>query len=112
LGNLVPNGDFEVDASGWPNLTNVTIARSTSRAHTGTASLAITAVATADMQIESLANASGFPVTPGAILIQEAWMYAATVGRTTFLSFDWFIASGTFLSSSPATNLITTPASG
>jgi len=41
------NRDFEVAATGWSSLGSSTVARSTARAHTGTASLLITATASA-----------------------------------------------------------------
>lgn len=40
MGDLMPNGDFEVDATGWPYETNCTIVRSTWQAYAGAAAVA------------------------------------------------------------------------
>ena len=98
------NTSFEGSAGTWTGAGNATVARSTAQAHTGTASLAMTASAAGNMNAASCAAANittqGMPCSPGDSVTCSAWMLAATTTRSVQVGANWYNSSGTLLSSS------------
>lgn len=97
--NLVPNPSFETNATGWTGGALTSVARSTAQAHTGTASLAITA-GSVSASAATLEGRSGIPVTGGAEYTASAYVRAATAGRSGYLSIYWYNAAGSYMSAS------------
>lgn len=103
---------LETDLTGWATETNATIARSTSEALDGIASLQVTVTATGNAVVRiPLANA--IPVTPGVAYIQEGWFKkgnAAYVGRPG-AQINWLTAGGGYISST-SSGIVTTTDTG
>src|SRR5687768_1668031 len=60
---LTPNqASLETDTTGWANVANATLARSTAQSLYGVASLAITAIAASTMNVGTLTGVNGIPV--------------------------------------------------
>lgn len=93
---LVGNPGFETDLTGW-TASDSTLARDTTIAHSGTASMSITSTsATADARaFTSMAVASSTNYAVG----YSARGTASSVGRNTFVGIDWFDSTGTYLAS-------------
>ncbi len=93
------NGTFESSAAGWQALAACTIARSTMYAHTGSASLALTATSAADMS----AILYGIEVRPSQTYLARARIRASAGSRTGYVKVAWFTAGAAYISSSTGT---------
>ncbi len=108
--NLVPNPYFDNNATGWNNDSNVTVARSTSQARSGTASLAMTSVAGGTMGTSSDYYASGtaIPVTVGTSYTANVWFRAAVSARSVRVDLSWRNSSGVSVSTSTGSTVTDT----
>jgi len=105
---LVANTTFETDVSGYSG-SNATLARSTAQARSGAASMSLTAVTAASMlAVDSGSGTGGIPVTGGVTYPVEAYVRAATVGRSVVLKMDWWDAAGVFISTTTGTATLDT----
>lgn len=87
---------IEVDAGGWANNGNATVAKSTAQAADGAASLAITTVATGDAQARiNPIGTFALPVVAGDTYMAVASFRAATVPRQVNVAIQWKLADGT-----------------
>lgn len=110
--NLVPNPSFEVNTTGWvDNFSNATMARTTSQAQSGTASLAITSVAAGDMAVRYGYGNTGIPVTAGLTYTFSAYIKSSTSARSVRIFPNWF-TDNTFVSGSNQAMAITSSTSG
>jgi hypothetical protein len=97
------NSTFEATAGTWVNVTNCGVARSTTRHHTGVASLAVTSSAAGAMTAAlcSLANVptQGVPVTPGQLVTVSGYHRAQTAGqeRTAYIEAEFATSGGASL---------------
>jgi hypothetical protein len=106
--DLVPNTTFETNVVGYVG-SNATLARSTAQAHTGGASMSVTAVAAAtSIAVDSGAFTAGIPVMAGVTYPVEAYARAATVGRSVRLAMDWWDSAGVFLSTTTGSSVVDT----
>ena len=104
LESLVANTTFETDVSGYTG-SNATLARSTAQAHSGAASMSITATTAATaLAVDSGSGVGGIPVTGGATYPFKAWTRAATTARLTQIRVDWWDAAGVFISTTLGTS--------
>jgi len=76
--NLIPNGTFEVNASGAINNSNATVARSTAQFRTGVASLLITSIAAGNWSAAILQtdDVTRIAVSPNTKYTLNAWLYS------------------------------------
>ncbi|GAB7003912.1 hypothetical protein JCM18899A_13840 [Nocardioides sp. AN3] len=88
--NLVTNPSFETNTTGWSGL-NATLARTTTVAYVGSASMSITATATSNVWAQT---AGTFPVTPGVDYGAAFYARAATTPRLIFCNLLWTDAGG------------------
>lgn len=91
--NLVGNGAFETNTTGWSSNGRVTITRSTVQAHAGAASMLCTPTG---------GGVSGplldlIPVTPGATYLASMWAFSALGWPTVGVSVLWFDSTGTLM---------------
>ncbi|MEV4384395.1 carbohydrate binding domain-containing protein [Micromonospora sp. NPDC049580] len=93
--NLLPNSYFETNAAGWAQLGG-TIARSTTQAHEGAASLLLTPSGAAGA---AQARADLVPASVGTLFRARAWVRCA-VARSVRLSMDWHDSGAALLSTS------------
>lgn len=99
------NGTFEANATSWTG-TNVTVARTTAQAHSGTASLSVTATTAANMSAESsAAGTAAFPVASSTVYRASAWVRTAVTGRTTDVRINWYDSGGGLISTSDSANI-------
>jgi hypothetical protein len=94
---LNANPFFETNANDWTSSGYSTIARSTSQAHTGTASLLCTpngTTATPKAQTTAL-----YPVTTGDRYEFRGWLRATTTNKTLRIYIDWYTSGGSLISS-------------
>jgi hypothetical protein len=92
------NPYFETNATDWTNSGYSTIARSTSQAHEGTASLLCTpngSTATPKAQTTAL-----YAATAGGRYEMRAWVRSTTANKTVRLYIDWYDNTPTLISSS------------
>ncbi|HSX19447.1 MAG TPA: fibronectin type III domain-containing protein [Candidatus Saccharimonadales bacterium] len=100
--NLVANGGFETNTTGWiPRTgTSTTIARNTTEHKFGAASVAVTTPGSADY--ESVANGTSssgyYTVSSSTAYTVSAWTKAA-VGENTYVVWDELNSSGTYITS-------------
>ena len=88
---------LETNADGWVALTNCAVARSTSQASSGSASLALTASAAGDM-VATTTTATAFPVTANNEFSATAEFRANTTVRSTAVGIVWRDSTGTTIS--------------
>lgn len=91
------NTGFETDVLNWTAESNATIARSTSQAHTGAASMSLHGNGTtAGPQAESEKE----PVSPNSSYSATAWFFnTATWGSGVLVQINWYDAGNSFISS-------------
>jgi len=92
---------FEGGNGSWGASANCSVANSSAQAHTGSASLAMTATASGNMSAgrgAGLTNA--IAVTGGAEYTMEAFFRTAVTARSTQAGINWYTSGGTFISSS------------
>jgi uncharacterized phage protein gp47/JayE len=80
---------LETSAADWMNIQDATVARSTTQAADGVASLSMAAIAAGDMAA-NLVPASYKVVTPGQVCTALASFRAATVGRNCQVAIYWW----------------------
>lgn len=103
--NAITNYGFETDTTGWQGWDpNVTIARDTTRARYGDASLKISPSTTADYS----RAATTFTTTPGTQMNWSIWVYPQW-NHQILIGIDYFDASWNYLGNNGATNTITAP---
>jgi len=91
-------GTFEADATGWFG-TNATVARTTAQAHSGSASLSVTATTAASMAaVSENSGTAAFPVAASTVYRATGWVRTAVTGRTTDMRIDWYDSGGTLIS--------------
>jgi len=91
--------------TGWIADTNVTIARSTTVASLGVASLRLTSTASGNTIPETSVGTNGVPVVVGATYAARCEHYSTLGSRDIRIGIDWWKADGVYISSSaPATN--------
>jgi hypothetical protein len=88
---------LETNADGWVALTNCSVARSTSQASNGTASLALTASAAGDM-VATTTTATAFTVTANNEFSATAEFRANSTVRSTAVGIAWRDSSGSTIS--------------
>lgn len=97
------NSTMEGSTGNWNTAGNCTIARSASAFHTGAHSMAITAVATGDMEAASCQVASittqGLPVTPGNSYYVGGWFLAAATPQNVRVGMQFYTAAGSSVGS-------------
>lgn len=101
------NGTFEANATGWAGI-NASVAQSTAQAHSGSASLRVTATAAGDMSANAPAGTAGIPVVAGVTYRASAWFRSSGTSRTTTLRVLWYDAAGTLLSTSVSPSITDT----
>lgn len=96
--NLLPvdDGSFEGSIGTWASVANATLAQSSAWALDGTYSLAMTAVAAADME----ADCASLTVTPGFTYTALASLHAAASARSVTLGVVWRNSGGATISTS------------
>lgn len=109
--NLIPNGTFEVNATGAINSGNATVARSTAQFHTGVASLLVTSVAQSGSWAAgfNLLDGNRIPLSPNTKYTFVAWVWSES-GRQQRLQISERNGAGTQVAIVLGTN--TTIASG
>ncbi|HSX66676.1 hypothetical protein, partial [Nocardioides sp.] len=95
--NLITNPSFELDTAGWRGLEGTTIARTTTTAAQGAASLEVTRATPGDLVVSTLEGTGGIPVTPGVDYVLRWDMRAATTARSTFAQVHWYDTNGNLL---------------
>jgi hypothetical protein len=90
------NPTFETNATDWTNVGGGTVARSTTKAHTGTASLLVTPNGSGTQALAW--TAAFYPVSTVTPYEFAAWFNPTTVNKTVRLSLNWYDASNVFLS--------------
>ena len=104
--NLVPNGGFETNTTGWNAHGGTTITRDTSQARHGLASLRVTTNGASTGQgIITPTGTSGMPVTGGTMYTYSAWLWGSGTVR---LKLSWFASNGSLLGSSESANITLT----
>lgn len=97
--NLVINPSAEADASQWTGVVNCAVARSTAASFSGSASIAMTASGSTDVQAAaSGSGTSGIPVTAGSPYTFSVYISSATVSRAAFTRLVWYNSAGTLVS--------------
>ncbi len=107
---------FEVTIGHWVGATNCTVARTTAQAHTGTASLGITASSAATMAAascsaalvaDSLTGTAGLGIRcqAGDTISGKGWFRAAVTGRSCNVGVDFYDSNGTFISTLRGSNI-------
>ena len=100
-GNVLTTNQIgvETNTTGFTGRTNTTISRSTTQARTGSASLAISAIASGAVYAADvgLGGTSGQPITPGNTLIASAWFKADTVARPCRVEIILYDSAGTLV---------------
>jgi len=95
------NSTFEASAGAWTQAGNCAIARSTAQAHTGTASLALTASAAGNMQAAHVAVASlesaAMACNAGDVIAVSAFSRAATVARSVNVGAQFYDVTDTVI---------------
>ena len=94
---------LETNGDGWVALTNCSVARSTSQASNGSASLAVTATAAGDA-VATTTTATAFTVTPSTEFSATAEFRANTTARSTAVGIVWRNSSGTTISTAYGTS--------
>jgi hypothetical protein len=97
---LTPNqASIETDATGWAVDTNCTIARSTTQALDGTASLELTSIAAGQMRAKTHPGTTGgFPVVGGKAYTAIMSGRAAVTPVNMQININWYDAAGIFIS--------------
>lgn len=94
---LNANTGFESNVSNWTAESNATIARSTSQAHTGAASMSLHGDGTT---ANPQAEAEKDPVIPGVSYTATAWFFnTATWASGVLVQVNWYDAGNSFISS-------------
>ncbi|MFF1417631.1 hypothetical protein [Streptomyces sp. NPDC058280] len=108
--NLLPYNTqgMEVDASGWQNLKNCTIAVLSTDRVEGWQSLQVTATAAGDTQARTVAS---YSVTPGTEYYSYAWVKAPAVDLEYRMEVWWYDAAAAFINGTLITRSWTPPAS-
>lgn len=88
---------LETNTTGWAAATNCAIARTTSQASNGTASLQLTASAAGDMTA-STTSATKFAVSPSKKFSATAEFRAATTARSCSVGIQWLNTAGSTIS--------------
>lgn len=104
--NLVPNGTFETNVTGWAaGEAGTTIAQSAAQAHSGSDSMLLTRTgALADANVSTPTGVSGIPVTAGLSYTASAWVRGGTQTSNTYVFVSWWTAGGAFISEVAAAN--------
>ena len=97
--NLLANGNFETNTTGWTAGANSTLAQSTTVAKFGTGSARLTATASGANSMTTPTGTSGIPVTAGVSYTLYAYTYLAGL-RGFSHAILWYNSAGTFLSQS------------
>lgn len=106
--NPIPNTSYEADVTGWPNLTNCTVARSTAQAFEGGASMEMTASSAAAMTAKTATGTSGFAVVKHDSYTFSARFRAAATARSCRVVVEWFTGAGASISTSTGTSVTNT----
>jgi len=93
------NASVETDTSGFVPI-GATLARSTAKSLTGSASLAITSTGSGTIQAYTPLGSSGFAVEPGRQYTATVSMLAATTPRTIYTGIWWYDSGGGYITSS------------
>lgn len=112
-GNLVAtplqyfHDSFDVPPTSWTGLTNATIAQSSTHVLSGTTSAVVTSLAAGGVT----ASHSQIPnVSPGDNILFTLWLYQASLLNVPNIGINWYDSTGSFISSSPATPVMSLPA--
>lgn len=98
--------NLEVDTSGWVANVNCAIARSTTQALKGVASLRLTASAAGNMQATNASGAGGrVAVAPGTTYTAIASFRANSTSRTARVYINWFDSADAFISTSTGSDV-------
>lgn len=100
--NVVPNGSFETDVSGWSSSLSLggpaaTITRDTGWSSTGSASLRWTITRTdgAGVSVHTAQGTDGMPVTPGETVFAEMDLFVRSIaGGNLSVLYSWYQADG------------------
>lgn len=97
--NLLPNPSFETNTTGWlAQSGSPTLARVTSQAQTGSASLRLTAGTAGNKYAITTDGTGGFPVVAGKQYVASIYSKANTTARSFGIGISWFNAAGTKIS--------------
>jgi hypothetical protein len=100
---------FETSAGHWVSGGNASVARTTAQAHSGVASLGITASSAGFMAAASadptLITTLGMPCNPGDTVTATGWFRAATTGRSCNMGVDFYDGNGVFISTLRGSNV-------
>ncbi len=100
--NLVPNGTFDVNATGWSATTNCSIARvtSTPSPQSGAGSLKITPTGAGDVVVRSTTGTGGIPIEPNTAYEIRRYVRSQTAThRATRCTPLWYDSGGTIIAS-------------
>ncbi len=95
---------LETNTAGWDAVTNCAIARSTSQASVGTASLQMTATASGDM-VSGTTSATAFAVIPNSEFSAIADFRAGTTGRSVAVGIRYLTSAGATISTTYGTSV-------
>lgn len=98
----IPNGTFDVDATGWAGNGSCSVARVTTPTKAGAGALAITCNGGAMPTATTPSGTSGFAVVGGTTYDVTAWVRTAATARTWWMSVEFFNSSGAAMDSFPA----------
>lgn len=100
--NLIVNGSFETNTTGWAGV-NCTLAQSSAAAVSGAKSMALTASSASAFSVATAGGTSGMPVSASTSYALQVQSKAAATARTVTLSINWYTAAGALISGSSGT---------
>lgn len=95
------NTTFEGSAGTWVNSQNCTVARSTTVAYEGSASLAITSTAGGTVVARTPNGLNAMPITAGQTYTAVAQVRSAAVARSMRIGVAWVDGAGVYISDAP-----------
>jgi hypothetical protein len=104
LTNLISNPNFETNADGWGGYISTTVARSTSKFYSGTASLKVSSVVTGSpgaLYVASTTTGTSPAVIAGEVYTASAYGLSETYNTTAYLNINWYDSSDTIISQVP-----------
>lgn len=91
---------FESTLGTWGNTVNAAVARTTSQARDGIASMSMTSVSAGDMSAQTVPGTSAYPVLANKTYTALASFRSAVSARACMVIIQWYTAAGALISSS------------
>lgn len=103
--NLIVNGSFETNVTGWTGA-NCTVAQSSAAFVYGSKSMALTASSSSAFSVATASGTSGMPVAPSTSYAFQVQSKAAVTARTVTLTITWYTSAGTLISGSSGAGVV------